>query len=72
MTSTEIINTLMECTPLDKDVICIINEFLQPPTFKVGSKYYGSYSYSDGMGGYVHIYTVIKKTKCFLTLKKCN
>ena len=61
-------NAIMENTPICEDAVNIIMDMLKPPTFKVGKTYYQIYHWSDGRGGRVYKYKVVKRTKCFITI----
>jgi hypothetical protein len=68
----EIKNALMETTPICDDAINIIMDMVKPPTFEVGKIYFQIYHWSDGHGGRVYKYKVIKRTKCFITIQDIN
>ena len=68
----EMKNALLENTPICDDAINIIMNMVKPPTFEVGKTYYQIYLHNDGSGGMVKKFKVIKKTKCFITIKDIN
>ena len=61
----EIKNVLLNNTPLYDDVINIIINMAKPHKFEVGKKYY-----QNDLLETTNFYEVVKKTKCFITIRK--
>jgi len=69
----EIKNALLDSTPICDDAINIILNMVKPPSFEVGKTYYKICISNMGtLEGIVKKFKVIKKTKCFVTIKETN